>query len=80
VSESPGNAAGRGPVAGLAGLLAAPGVPVAREEAVLLAVGPLVAEPGDPCGANAKYPAAAVAAQATATAAAMIAPRARVRR
>jgi hypothetical protein len=58
---------------------------VAREgavlpAAVLPAAGRLGAEPGDRCGENAKYPAAALAAQATATATAMIAPRPRVRR
>ena len=59
---------------------------MAREGAVLPAArrlpaaGRLPAEPGDRCGENAKYPAAALAAHATATAAAMVAPRARVRR
>jgi len=51
-------------------VLAAADEPPARGDDVL----PLAAGAGEPCAENARYPAAALAAQATATAAAMIAP------
>src|SRR5215471_5331972 len=71
-----GSGAGWLAVAWSFGVLAAPDEPPARGGGVL----PLAADPGEPCDENARYPAAALAAQATATAAAMIAPRPRVRR